>query len=76
MKPFDLLWIRFRITELTDSETSSSFGEGDKEASPVEYWMEETGRRILQQEAERRKLLQNVLPGKNEASLCMRCMRL
>ena len=33
---FDLLWNSFPHAELTDSETSSSFGEGDKVTSSVE----------------------------------------
>ena len=33
---FDLLWNSFSHAELTDSETSSSFGEGDKVTSSVE----------------------------------------
>ena len=33
---FDLLWNNCPNAELTDSETSSSFGEGDKVTSSVE----------------------------------------
>ena len=33
---FDLLWNSFPNAELTDTETSSSFGEGDKVTSSVE----------------------------------------
>ena len=49
---FDLLWNSPLNAELTDSETSSSFGEGDKNdfigGHTIKHWMEKAGRRILQ----------------------------
>ena len=76
---FDLLWNNCPNAELTDSETSSSFGEGDKVTSSVEkkrkYWMEKAGRRILKRQAERQQLLQEVLPREDETAPCMRRIR-
>ena len=76
---FDFISNGFGNKELPDSEASSSSEEGDKTGLLVEKarkcWMEKTGRRILQQKTERRKVFPKILPRENETTVCMRYMR-